>query len=180
MFRSPDRPGRPFSRRALAAAGCAAALALTTAVPATAALIAGRADGSDRTGRADRAASAAPVSPAESAGRYTAEEIHHFLEGFYGNTGPRPWERKNLVADGLKRRAAGTTGYDLLLCAQNTPRDIAVGEVTAAQSAGVGWAPVRLGWGGGQAVSTFTAYVLLDGGQPLRLYDVSCTPPEAG
>ncbi|WP_059012221.1 hypothetical protein [Streptomyces specialis] len=126
-------------------------------------------------------ASAAPsASATAAAGRYSAEEIHHFLEGFYGNTGPRDWERENLVADDLKERAAELETHDLLLCSQNAPLDIEVGEVTTAQSAGVGWAPIWLSWGEGEEVSVFTAYVGLDASQPIKLLDVDCVPPEVG
>lgn len=110
-------------------------------------------------------------------GRFTAEEIHHFLEGFYGNHGPRPWERENLVSDQLKERIAQTPDYDLLLCAQNEPRDIEVGEVTTAQSARVGWATVTTHWGQG-ATGSFTAYVDLDATRPIELLDVDCATPE--
>ncbi|MBW1604294.1 hypothetical protein JJV70_19735 [Streptomyces sp. JJ66] len=127
------------------------------------------------------------VAPANSAeargaanGRYNAEEIHHFLEGFYGNTGPRAWEREHLVGDDLKRRAEQTEDFDLLMCAQNTPEDIEVGEVTAAQSAGVGWATVRLSWGDSAEATAFTAYVELDGDKPLKLHEVACETPETG
>ncbi|WP_432012942.1 hypothetical protein [Streptomyces cucumeris] len=105
--------------------------------------------------------------------RYTAEEIHHFLEGFYGNHGPRPWERKHLVADQLKEKADQNPGFDVLLCAQNTPKRIDVGEVTTAQSARVGWATVTTHWRGGPKAS-FTAYVDLDGSRPMKLLDVDC------
>ncbi|MGW2325177.1 hypothetical protein ACWC5C_05365 [Streptomyces sp. NPDC001700] len=110
-------------------------------------------------------------------GRFTAEEIHHFLEGFYGNHGPRPWERDNLVSDQLKERIAQNPGYDLLLCAQNEPRDIEVGEVTTAQSARVGWATITTRWGQG-ATGSFTAYVDLDATRPIELLDVDCATPE--
>ncbi|MFD7501078.1 hypothetical protein [Streptomyces sp. NPDC059850] len=110
-------------------------------------------------------------------GRFTAEEIHHFLEGFYGNHGPRPWERENLVSDQLKERIAQNPGYDLLLCAQNEPRDIEVGEVTTAQSARVGWATITTHWGQG-ATDSFTAYVDLDATRPIELLDVDCATPE--
>ncbi|MET7937520.1 hypothetical protein [Streptomyces sp. NPDC005322] len=139
---------------ATAIGGCAAALGLGLVLAAGA-----PASATDRT---------------DPNGRYTAEEIHHFLEGFYGNHGPRPWEREHLVSDGLKERAAQTPDYDLLLCAQNTPRDVEVGEVTTAQSAGVGWATITTTWGKRAQTASFTAYVDLDGSQPLKLLDVYC------
>ncbi|WP_043487584.1 MULTISPECIES: hypothetical protein [Streptomyces] len=107
-------------------------------------------------------------------GRYTAEEIHHFLEGFYGNHGPTAWERKHLVSDQLKEKAAENPGFDVLLCAQNTPRDIEVGEVTTAQSARVGWATITTTWDGSPQTASFTAYVDLDGSKPMKLLDVYC------
>ncbi|EFL26012.1 hypothetical protein SSOG_05726 [Streptomyces himastatinicus ATCC 53653] len=124
-------------------------------------------------------ATAAPhgVKKTDPNGRFTAEEIHHFLEGFYGNHGPRPWERENLVSDQLKERIAQTPDYDLLLCAQNEPRDIEVGEVTTAQSARVGWATITTYWGQGSP-SSFTAYVDLDASRPIELLDVDCATPE--
>ncbi|QLH21873.1 hypothetical protein [Streptomyces sp. Rer75] len=125
-------------------------------------------------------ATAAPATAAQKTdpnGRFTAEEIHHFLEGFYGNHGPRPWERENLVSDQLKERIAQTPDYDLLLCAQNEPRDIEVGEVTTAQSARVGWATITTYWGQGSP-SSFTAYVDLDATRPIELLDVDCATPE--
>jgi hypothetical protein len=120
--------------------------------------------------------SASAADRTDPNGRYTAEEIHHFLEGFYGNHGPRPWEREHLVSDGLKERVAQTSDYDLLLCAQNEPRHIEVGDVTTAQSARVGWATITTSWGKKAQTASFTAYVDLDGTQPLKLLDVYCGP----
>ncbi|MBW1598562.1 hypothetical protein [Streptomyces sp. JJ38] len=149
-----------LSRKGRTAAACAVTLGLgltlTAAVPAVA---------SSSTTDQQRA-------------QYEAEQVHHFLEGFYGNHGPRPWERENLVAEDLKRRAGEIKEYDLLLCSQNVPKDITVGEVTTAQSAGVGWASIWLSWGAGHEVSVFTAYVDLDADKPLKLLDVACAPPE--
>lgn len=159
-----------FSRRpALYVATCVSALGLGIAASVPAA-----------------ASSASPASPASSASsapstdattrQYEAEQVHHFLEGFYGNHGPRSWERENLVADQLKEKAAQTPDYDLLLCAQNTPQDIEIGPVTTAQSAGMGWAPVTTHWKGGDR-EVFTAYVGLDASKPIKLTDISCTAP---
>ncbi|MGK5529037.1 hypothetical protein [Streptomyces sp. URMC 129] len=154
---------RTSSRSVLAAAGGLAALGLALGAVATA------------------SAAPSPHANANATGRYSGEEIHHFLEGFYGNTGPRAWERENLVSDDLKQRAAEMEGHDLLLgCARNTPVDIEVGEVTTAQSAGVGWATIFLGYGEGQELGAFTAYVALDAGEPIELLDIDCTPPEVG
>ena len=57
---------------------------------------------------------------------------------------------------------------------QNTPRDIEVGEVTTAQSAGVGWATITTTWDGSPRTASFTAYVDLDGSKPMKLLDVDC------
>src|ERR1044072_2776859 len=130
MGTRPHSGGSPMLRtlrRSMAVAGsCAAALGLGLVLAAGAPAVA-----SQKT---------------DPNGRFTAEEIHHFLEGFYGNHGPRPWERENLVSDYLKERIAQTPDYDLLLCAQNTPRHIEVGEVTTAQSARVGRATITTYW----------------------------------
>ncbi|MFI1125930.1 hypothetical protein ACH4VS_33030 [Streptomyces hygroscopicus] len=147
---------RMLRSRVAAAGGCVAVLGLAAALAAGA-----PASATDRTDPNDR---------------YTAEEIHHFLEGFYGNHGPRPWEREHLVSDRLKERIAQTPGYDLLLCAQNEPRDIEVGEVTTAQSARVGWATITTHWSQSPRTAAFTAYVDLDGSRPLQLLDVDCAP----
>ncbi|WNE96643.1 hypothetical protein PS467_15555 [Streptomyces luomodiensis] len=147
---------RSLRSRAAVAGGCVAALGLGLALAAGA-----PASATDRT---------------DPNGRYTAEEIHHFLEGFYGNHGPRPWERDYLVSDQLKERNAQTPGYDLLLCAQNEPADIEVGEVTTAQSARVGWATITTHWAQEPRTATFTAYVDLDGSRPLQLLEVDCAP----
>jgi hypothetical protein len=148
-------------RCSVAAAALGLGLVLAAGAPATAA----------------QSAAAQSVKKTDPNGRFTAEEIHHFLEGFYGNHGPRPWERENLVSDYLKDRIAQNPGYDLLLCAQNEPRDIEVGEVTTAQSARVGWATITTYWGQG-APSSFTAYVDLDATRPIELLNVDCATPE--
>ncbi|AEW93255.1 MULTISPECIES: hypothetical protein [Streptomycetaceae] len=123
------------------------------------------------------AAPAATAAPRAGQGspQYTAAEVHRFLTGFYGQHGPSAYRRIHQVTPELRRRAAGTTGYDLLLCAQNTPRGIGVGEVTTAASAGQGWATVTTRWSGG-ARRSFTAYVGLDRRQPLRLSGIDCRP----
>ncbi|MEC4019775.1 hypothetical protein [Streptomyces sp. H27-D2] len=153
MTRSPKRS-------AALAATCAAALGLGLTLAASAPAA---------SAPTARAAAAAPGP------RYNAEQVHHFLEGFYGNHGPRVWERKHLVTNALKRKAARTHNYDLLLCAQNTPKDIAIGKVTTAQSAGMGWATVTNSWGGGRKTA-FTAYVGLDSRKQIKLADIDCTP----
>ncbi len=119
-----------------------------------------------------RTAPAAGAVRPDPNGRHTAVEIHRFLTGFYGQHGPSPWSREHQVSDYLKDRAAHTPDYDLLLCAQNTPRKITVGKVTTAQSAGVGWATVTTYWDGG-STGSFTAYVGLDS-RPIELQDVDC------
>ncbi|MBC3992991.1 hypothetical protein H8N00_29790 [Streptomyces sp. AC563] len=117
-------------------------------------------------------------SGSESTGRqYDAKEVRHFLKGFYGSHGPSAWEREHLVTEELKEKAAQTPDYDLLLCAQNTPKAIDIGPVTTAQSAGVGWARVTTHWGKGQDTQVFTAYVGLDASKPMKLMDISCEAP---
>lgn len=135
------------------------------------------------------AASAAPAAAAPDAsvqqqsradlrtdpnGRYTAEEIRRFLVSFYGKHGPSAWKREHQVSAELKKKAAETPDYDLLLCAQNTPRNISVGKVTTAQSARVGWATVTTYWSGNRE-EHFTAYVDLDATRPIALLDVACS-----
>ncbi|MFB9906023.1 hypothetical protein [Allokutzneria oryzae] len=105
--------------------------------------------------------------------QYTARQVHTFLVSFYGQHGPSQYDRTHKVTPQLRKKAAETPDYDLLLCAQNTPRNITIGKVTTAQSAGVGWATVTTKWRGG-ADQRFTAYVGLDAGTPMKLYDVSC------
>ncbi|KOT92388.1 MULTISPECIES: hypothetical protein [Streptomyces] len=107
-------------------------------------------------------------------GRYTAEEIRRFLVSFYGKHGPSAWQREHQVSAELKKKAAETPDYDLLLCAQNTPRNITVGKVTTAQSARVGWATITTYWSGNRK-QHFTAYVDLDATRPIELLDVSCS-----
>ncbi|MFC6061775.1 hypothetical protein [Streptomyces ochraceiscleroticus] len=124
-------------------------------------------------------AASAPAAPAASEekapARYNAEQVHHFLQGFYGNHGPRQWERVHMVGDELKKRAEKNKKYDVLLCAQNNPRDIAIGRVTTAQSAGVGWATVTTKWNRGPD-QHFTAYVGLDASKPIKLIEIDCSP----
>lgn len=107
-------------------------------------------------------------------GRHTAEEIRRFLVSFYGKHGPSAWKREHQVAAELKKKAAETPDYDLLLCAQNTPRNISVGKVTTAQSARVGWATITTYWSGSRK-EHFTAYVDLDAKRPIALLDVACS-----
>ncbi|MGD3107178.1 hypothetical protein [Streptomyces sp. YGL11-2] len=150
---------RTASRRTAAAAACAAALGLTLAASASASA---------------SAPSAAATVRSAPGGRHTAAEIHRFLTAFYGHHGPGPYQRAHQVSDHLRDRAAHTEGYDLLLCAQNTPRAISVGRVVTARSAGVGWATVTTHWDGGRRAA-FTAYVGLDS-RPITLQDVDCAP----
>ncbi|MBO8194655.1 hypothetical protein ITI46_23800 [Streptomyces oryzae] len=158
------------TRRALTlcAAG-AAALALSVpdahAAPAAA------------TAQAGPAAQAAPAAQqdgplAQHRHRHTGPEIHRFLTWFYGESGPTDWQREHFVSDFLKQKQADNPDHDVLLCAQNTPRNIDVGPVTTAQSAGVGWATVTASWADG-TTSTFTAYVALDS-HPIELHEVVC------
>ncbi|OUC93499.1 hypothetical protein [Streptomyces swartbergensis] len=148
MFRTTARPAR---RRAFAV-GCLAALGIAAAaVPAA-------------------AASAADTG----ADRYTAQEIHTFLEDFYGEHGPGDFARKYGISPHLKEKAAANPEFDVLLCAQNIPASIDIGPVTTAQSAGVGWATVSTYGNGGSDQADFTAYVDLDATRPIQLMDVDC------
>ena len=127
--------------------------------------------------------SLAAITPATAApatdvnGRYTAKEIRTFLDRFYGEHGPSAADRRNRVSDLLKEKAAANPGFDVLLCAQNTPRSIDIGKVTTAQSARVGWATVTTHWGeNGEVTAELRALVDLDGTKPLKLLDVECSP----
>lgn len=134
-------------------------------------------DGADRLGSAGRTAyddATGRAARTDPNSRYTAEEIRRFLVSFYGKHGPSAWKREHQVSAELKKRAAETPDYDLLLCAQNTPRAISVGKVTTAQSAAVGWATITTHWAG-QRKEHFTAYVALDAKRPLELLDVACS-----
>ncbi|WP_151475703.1 hypothetical protein [Streptomyces albicerus] len=161
MFRITTRP-RTTKRLALAlAVGCATVLGLglTATAPASAA----------------PASAASAVDPND---RYTAEEIHTFLEDFYGEHGPVDFARKYGISEHLKEKAAASEGFDVLLCAQNEPRYIDIGPVSTAQSAGVGYATVTAHWSeNGEVTTTFTAYVGLDATRPIQLQDTDC---EAG
>ncbi|MFD5513764.1 hypothetical protein ACFWIB_39420 [Streptomyces sp. NPDC127051] len=122
---------------------------------------------------ADAAADPAPVGARH---RHTGSEISAFLTSFYGHHGPSVHDRDQRVSQQLKEKQAHAPSSDVLLCAQkepsNEPQDIAVGTVTVAQSAGVGWATVTTRWGADQQ-DTFTAYVRLDS-RPIKLDDVIC------
>ncbi|KOU19274.1 hypothetical protein ADK52_28875 [Streptomyces sp. WM6372] len=122
------------------------------------------------------AAAAADPTPVGARHRHTAPEISTFLASFYGHHGPSAHDRDQRVSQQLKEKQAHAPGSDVLLCAQkeprNEPQDIAVGPVTVAQSAGVGWATVTTHWGADQQ-DTFTAYVRLDS-RPIKLDDVIC------
>ncbi|GAA4336208.1 hypothetical protein GCM10023086_69330 [Streptomyces venetus] len=147
MFRNASRPAR---WRAYAV-GCVAALGIAAAaLPAAAA---SAVDGNDR---------------------YTAQEIHTFLQDFYGEHGPGDFTRKYGISPQLKEKVAANPEFDVLLCAQNIPVSIDVGPVTTAQSARVGWATVSTHWNGGEDRADFTAYVDLDATRPLQLLDVDC------
>jgi hypothetical protein len=154
MFRSTARfTARSTARRpALAVAGAVAAR------------------GQPRTSAAPAAASGA-----EPNDRYTGEQVHTFIEDFYGEHGPGDFARKYGISPYLAQRVKDAEGFDLLLCAQNTPTSIDVGPAVTAQSAGVGWAEVTAHWGGdGASTTTFTAYVDLDATRTIQLVDVSC------
>ncbi|MFD6225582.1 hypothetical protein ACFWFZ_01655 [Streptomyces sp. NPDC060232] len=116
-------------------------------------------------------AAAAPVAPAAAPGGHTADQIGRFLARFYRTHGPSAHDRRHHVSQVLLERQA-TTQSDVLLCAQNEPRDIGIGPVTVAQAAGVGWATVTTHWDADRT-DTFTAYVRLDS-KPIRIDDVIC------
>ncbi|MCB5181014.1 hypothetical protein [Streptomyces antimicrobicus] len=107
--------------------------------------------------------------------RHTAAQIGRFLTDFYGHHGPSRYHRTHRVSHQLKEKQQNTPDQDVLLCARNVPQDITVGEVTVAQSAGVGWATVTTHWGAGE-IDTVTAYVRLDS-RPIVLDDVICGGP---
>ncbi|WP_256986986.1 hypothetical protein [Streptomyces sp. BR123] len=117
-------------------------------------------------------AAAADPAPAHARYRHTAADISRFLTTFYGNHGPSDQDRSLRVSQHLKDRQALSRSLDILLCAPKEPRGIAVGPVTVAQSANVGWATVTTHWDDG-TTDTFTAYVRLDS-QPITLDDVIC------
>ncbi|MFH8788718.1 hypothetical protein [Streptomyces roseoverticillatus] len=137
------------SRAAGVTAGCALALALSTA----------------------GIAGPAPVAAAQPK-QYTAAQVRSFLVKFYGQHGPSASDRIHKVDAELRRRAAAAKGQDVLLCARSTPRHIVVGKVTAEPS-GMGWATVTTRWKAGPD-KHLTAYVGLKGSLPLKLYDVTC------
>ncbi|MFH8347034.1 hypothetical protein [Streptomyces sp. NPDC018045] len=176
---------RHTSRTSAIAVAIAVALGLTLTVAATPVAAAdtsvqkqsrpdARDDRTDRTEHADRTDRIDRAARTDANGRYTAEEIRRFLVSFYGKHGPSAWEREHQVSAELKKKAAETPDHDLLLCAQNTPRDISVGKVTTAQSARVGWATITTYWSGDRK-EQFTAYVDLDATRPIELLDVACS-----
>ena len=117
---------------------------------------------------------AAAASAVDGNDRYTAEEIHTFLEDFYGEHGPGDFARKYGISPQLEEKVADNPEFDVLLCAQNIPASIDIGPVTTAQSARVGWATVSTYWNGGSGKADFTAYVDLDATRPIQLLDVDC------
>jgi hypothetical protein len=151
MFRITARSAR---RSAVAAAGLAAlGLALSATLPASA------------------------VPATDPNNRYTATEIRTFLKDFYGKQGPGTFARTYGISPYLAQRVKDNEGFDLLLCAQNTPRSIEVGPATTAQSLGRGWATVTTHWGGnGGTTASFKAYVDLDATRTIQLIDVDCAP----
>ncbi|WP_326686763.1 hypothetical protein [Streptomyces sp. NBC_01795] len=153
----------PVPRRASAAvAACAAAAVLGALLAAPVAQAAPASPG------AERPSASAPAAQ----GRHTGPQIHRFLTWFYGDHGPTRQQRDKHVSAFLKGKQEQNPGYDVILCAQNTPRDIEVGPVTVGQSVGFGWATVTAYWGDG-TTSTSTAYVALDS-RPIELHDVVC------
>ncbi|MEU2391213.1 hypothetical protein [Streptomyces sp. NPDC007369] len=117
-------------------------------------------------------AAAADSAPAHARYRHTAADISRFLTSFYGDHGPTDHDRSQRISQHLKDRQALSLGLDILLCARQEPQAIAVGPVTVAQSANVGWATVTTLWDEG-TTDTFTAYVRLDS-HPITLDDVIC------
>ncbi|WP_240803604.1 hypothetical protein [Streptomyces sp. A0592] len=117
-------------------------------------------------------AAPAPAVPAAAPEGHTADQIGRFLVRFYGEHGPSDHDRRHHVSQVLLERQRTTAESDVLLCAQNEPQDIAIGPVTVAQAAGVGWATVTTHWGSDRT-DTFTAYVRLDS-RPIRIDDVIC------
>ncbi|MEV6579820.1 hypothetical protein AB0M92_16860 [Streptomyces sp. NPDC051582] len=117
-------------------------------------------------------AAVADPTPVAVRHRHTASEISAFLTAFYGHHGPSALDREQSISQQLREKQAHAPTSDVLLCAQNEPRDIVVGAVTVAQSAGVGWATVTTHWSADQT-DTFTAYVRLDS-RPIKLDDVIC------
>ncbi|MFG2874414.1 hypothetical protein ACGFYU_05275 [Streptomyces sp. NPDC048337] len=123
-------------------------------------------------GPAPLSVAAAHAAPAAAPQPHDATKISAFLAGFYGHHGPSDYDRENKVSQLLKDRQRERADADVLLCSQNEPRDIAIGPVTVAPAAAVGWATVTTHWESG-TTDTFTAYVRLDS-QPIRLDDVIC------
>ncbi|MFJ3201228.1 hypothetical protein [Streptomyces sp. NPDC086989] len=111
-------------------------------------------------------------TPVAAHHRHSAAAISAFLTSFYGHHGPSDLDRELRISQQLKDKQAHTPLSDVLLCAQNEPEDIAIGTVTVAQAAGVGWATVTTHWGDDRT-DTFTAYVRLDS-RPIKLDDVIC------
>ncbi|MEV0412733.1 hypothetical protein AB0I68_18470 [Streptomyces sp. NPDC050448] len=114
----------------------------------------------------------ADPTPAAGRHRHDAAEISAFLASFYGHHGPSAFDRDHRVSQQLKDKQAHSPYSDVLLCIQHEPQEIAIGTVTVAQAAGVGWATVTTHWGS-NSTDTFTAYVRLDS-RPIKVDDVIC------
>lgn len=120
-------------------------------------------------------ATAAPAHPGPHHRSFSTAAAHRFLAGFYGHRGPDRRQRIRYVSPQLRHRAARVArDYDLLLCAQNTPRDVSVGPVTRTRD-GRGRATVTVRFAGRQH-SSFTAYVTLDARRPMRVDGITCRP----
>ncbi|MEV4921601.1 hypothetical protein [Streptomyces roseoverticillatus] len=137
------------SRAARVTAGCALALALSTA----------------------GIAGPAPVAAAQPK-YYTAAQVHSFLVKFYGQHGPSAYDRVHKVDAELRKTAVATKNRDVLLCARSTPRQIVISKATI-EPAGMAWSTVTTRWKAGPD-KHFTAYVGLKGSLPMKLYDVTC------
>lgn len=176
MFRSRSpypSSSRPLRSRTFARVAVrAAVLGLAVTASAATAHAEAAAPSAHAAAPAPAQAQARDTEPVSVRALHTGPEIHRFLTWFYGERGPTPQQRERHVSAFLKDKQARNPGHDVILCAQNTPRDLAIGPVTVARSAGFGWAPVTAYWEDG-TTSTSTAYVALDS-QPIELHDVMC------
>ncbi len=117
-------------------------------------------------------AGAAPAYPGPQHRQFSVTEAHRFLTVFYGQHGPSRVQRSRDVTPALRKAAAANHRMDLLLCAQNTPRSISVGQVVAVPNS-QGRATVTTTYANRRHTS-FTAYVSLDARRPMQLSNVNC------
>jgi hypothetical protein len=118
------------------------------------------------------AAGTASAYPGPEHRMFTADRVHRFLTGFYGQHGPSAAQRAHDVAPRLRRAAAAQHRYDLLLCSRGTPRSVTVGRIVPA-SAGRARATVTT-TAADHHRSSFTVYVSRDASRPMRVTDVVC------